>query len=86
MLYKIARLCQLAGLVILPIALVGNIAKNPPPLDLRESLALSSLGVLLFIIGWALQEFVKPKQSAACGLALAWSAVEQCSIFRRRER
>ena len=61
MLYRVPRFCQLAGLIILPIAIAGNIAKNPPPLDLRESLLLSSLGVLLFIIGWALQQFVKPK-------------------------
>jgi len=58
MIYRIARLCQLAGLIILPIAISGNVADK---LDLRESLSLSSLGVLLFIIGWALQEFVKPK-------------------------
>ena len=58
MIYHIARFCQLAGLIILPIAIAGNVAEK---LDLRESLSLSSVGVLLFIIGWALQQFVKPR-------------------------
>lgn len=57
MVYRIARFMQLAGLVILPIAISGNVAEK---LDLRDSLALSAVGVLVFIIGWALQQFVKP--------------------------
>ncbi len=58
MLYAIARFLQLAGLIILPIAISGNVAEK---LDLRESLSLSAAGVLLFVIGWALQQFGKPK-------------------------
>lgn len=59
MVYRIARFLQLAGLIILPIAIAGEIV--PLRLTLRESLSLSALGVVLFIIGWALQQFVKPK-------------------------
>ena len=57
MVYRIARFLQFAGLLILPIAISGNVAEK---LDLRESLSLSAAGVLVFIIGWALQQFVKP--------------------------
>ena len=57
MVYRIARFLQLAGLLILPIAISGNVAEK---LDLKESLSLSAVGVLVFIIGWALQQFVKP--------------------------
>lgn len=58
MLYRFARLLQLAGLIILPIAISGNVAEK---LDLRQSLSLSTLGGLLFVIGWALQELGRPK-------------------------
>jgi hypothetical protein len=57
MLYRIARVMQLAGLIILPIAISGNVANK---LDLRESLSLSAVGGVIFVIGWALQQFVKP--------------------------
>lgn len=58
MVYRIARFLQLAGLIILPIAISGNVANK---LNLRESLSLSAVGGLVFIIGWALQQFVKPE-------------------------
>ena len=59
MIYNIARFLQLAGLIVLPIAIAGEVV--PLRLTLRESLSLSALGVLLFIIGWSIQQFVKPK-------------------------
>jgi hypothetical protein len=58
MLYRIARFLQLVGLIIVPIAISGNVADQ---LTLWRSLSLSAAGVLLFVIGWALQQFVKPK-------------------------
>lgn len=58
MLYSIARFLQLAGLIILPIAISGNVAEK---LNLKESLSLSAVGVVLFIVGWSLQQFVRPK-------------------------
>jgi hypothetical protein len=57
MLYRIARFLQLGGLIILPIAISGNVANK---LDLRDSLSLSAVGVVAFIVGWSLQQFVKP--------------------------
>jgi len=57
MLYRIARFLQLGGLIVLPIAISGNVANK---LDLRDSLSLSAVGVVAFIVGWSLQQFVKP--------------------------
>ena len=57
MLYRIARFLQLGGLLILPIAIAGDVAGE---LTLRRSLELSGVGVTLFIIGWCLQQFAKP--------------------------
>lgn len=58
MLYKIARFLQLAGLIILPFAISGNVAEK---LDLRESLILSAVGVGVFSLGWLLQQASRPK-------------------------
>lgn len=59
MLYKMGRLLQLAGLLILPVAIAGNLAPGEggnPRLDLRASLTLSAIGVAVFILGWLLQQ------------------------------
>jgi len=63
MVYKIARLLQLAGLIILPIAITGNLAERGggPVLDLKESLTLSTIGGFVFLCGWLLQQTAKPK-------------------------
>jgi hypothetical protein len=64
MLYKLARLLQFAGLVILPVAISGNLApgdNDGHALSLKDSLSLSAIGVLLFVIGWLLQQGSKPK-------------------------
>jgi hypothetical protein len=58
MLYKFARLLQLAGLILLPVAIAGNVAEK---LNLWESLRWSALGMLIFFIGWSLQKGVKPQ-------------------------
>jgi hypothetical protein len=57
MLYKLARLLQLAGLLMLPIALAGNAANEA--LNLREMLTLAGVGVAVFAAGWLLQQAVK---------------------------
>lgn len=57
MLYKLGRLLQFAGLVILPIAITGNVADK---LSLRDSLLLSGFGVVVFYLGYALQQGSRP--------------------------
>ncbi len=60
MLYKLGRLLQFVGLLLLPIAMAGNLVPDAP-VSLRDMLALMALGVLVFFIGWSLQEIGKRK-------------------------
>jgi hypothetical protein len=63
MLYKIARFLQLAGLIIVPAAISGNLAERneKPVLDLKQSLILSTIGCVVFLCGWLLQQYSRPK-------------------------
>jgi hypothetical protein len=56
MIYKVGRFLQLAGLLILPAAVAGNVAEK---LSLGQSLLLSGAGMAVFFIGWLLQQAVK---------------------------
>ncbi len=53
MVYRLGRLLQLVGLVLLPIALAGNVTND---LDLRQMLALAVVGMGVFFLGWLLQQ------------------------------
>jgi hypothetical protein len=55
MLYKLGRLLQVVGLFLLPLAIAGNLSPERP-LDLRASLTLSGVGVLVFVVGYLLQQ------------------------------
>jgi hypothetical protein len=57
MLYKLGRFLQFAGLVILPVAISGNVAEK---LDLKQSLLLSTVGIVVFFAGWLLQQAGRP--------------------------
>jgi hypothetical protein len=57
MLYKLGRFMQFAGLVILPVAMAGNAANK---LELKEMLLLCLGGILVFGLGWLLQQAGKP--------------------------
>jgi hypothetical protein len=52
MLYRTARLLQLAGLLILPQAIVLELLEH---VSLRESLAIALAGVVVFLLGVGLQ-------------------------------
>lgn len=56
MLYKLGRLLQLVGLIILPLAIAGNLAPEPQGIDLRTSLTMSTVGIILFGLGYLLQQ------------------------------
>jgi hypothetical protein len=60
MLYRIGRFLQVLGLILLPVAIAGNVAPDQP-LDLRASLSLSALGMLTFGLGWLLQQAGRPR-------------------------
>ena len=55
MLYKLGRVLQIVGLILLPLAIAGNLAPERT-LDLRASLTLSALGVIVFGAGYFLQQ------------------------------
>jgi uncharacterized membrane protein YjfL (UPF0719 family) len=53
MLYKVGRLFQLLGLLVLPIAMAGEASGSMP---LGKMLTWASVGVVLFMVGWMLQQ------------------------------
>jgi hypothetical protein len=58
MLYKLGRLLQLVGLILLPVAIAGNLVPDAP-VDLRGVLMLTGVGVGVFALGWLLQQASK---------------------------
>ena len=58
MLFKSGRFLQFAGLIILPVAIAGDLAHK---LELKDSLSLSAVGVLVFVVGWLVQQATRPK-------------------------
>ena len=54
MLYRLGRLLQLMGLVILPIGIAGN-AVRPNEITLWHMLGISGVGMALFTLGWLAQ-------------------------------
>jgi hypothetical protein len=57
MLYQLARFLQLVALIVLPVAIAGEVAGK---LTLRESLIASGVGACLFLTGWLLQQGNRP--------------------------
>jgi hypothetical protein len=53
MVYRLGRLLQLLGLLLLPVAMAGNVMND---LDLRQMLGLAAVGILVFFFGWLLQQ------------------------------
>jgi hypothetical protein len=60
MLYKVGRLLQLLGLILLPVAIAGNVAREDQ-VNLKVSLTLSAVGVGVFVLGWWLQQATRPR-------------------------
>ncbi|HZY88980.1 MAG TPA: hypothetical protein VFE78_29415 [Gemmataceae bacterium] len=61
LLYKVGRLLQVVGMVLLPLAVSGNLVpEEAHRMDLRTSLALSAVGVAVFGLGWLLQQAGRP--------------------------
>jgi hypothetical protein len=57
MLYRIGRLLQFVGLVLLPIGIAGNLVPDSDrQVGLKTSLLISAVGVAVFYVGWRIQE------------------------------
>lgn len=64
MIYVLARTLQLLGLLLVPLAVAGNVAELAGMdkfLGLKESLILSGLGIGVFYLGWVLQQRTAPQ-------------------------
>jgi len=57
MFYRLGRILQLLGLLILPAAIAGEMAER---LTLKESLTMTGVGISVFFIGWLLQQNKRP--------------------------
>lgn len=61
LLYKLGRMLQVVGMILLPLAVAGNLVpEEAHRLDLRTSLALSAVGIAVFAVGWMLQQSGRP--------------------------
>lgn len=60
LLYRLGRFFQFAALVILPAAIAGEVTEK---LTLKESLTLSAVGVIVFLLGWLCQQAVRGRSS-----------------------
>jgi hypothetical protein len=58
MIYRLARLLQFSALIVLPVAIAGEVAGE---LSLKSSLMISTTGALLFLLGWWLQQGSRPR-------------------------
>ncbi len=56
MLYKLGRSLQIVGLIVLPLAIAGNLAPEPQGIDLRTSLTMSAVGTIIFGLGYLFQQ------------------------------
>jgi hypothetical protein len=58
MLYRVGRVLQFAGMVLLPVAVSGEVAGN---LTLKQELILSGIGIAVFCAGWLVQQTGRPQ-------------------------
>jgi uncharacterized membrane protein YGL010W len=55
MLYKLGRAMQVAGMIVLPVGMVGNIVR-PELVSVQYSLVIAGVGIAVFALGWLLQQ------------------------------
>jgi hypothetical protein len=60
MLYKLGRGLQVAGMLILPVGMAGNIVR-PEQITVQDSLVIGGVGLVVFVLGWLLQQFGRPR-------------------------
>jgi hypothetical protein len=60
MLYKLGRALQVAGMIITPIGVAGNIY-NKDQFPITYSLTVAAIGAVVFYAGWRIQQFGRPR-------------------------
>ena len=58
LLYKLGRFLQVVGMVLLPVGIAGDVTGR---VKFGTALALSAAGVVVFLVGWLLQQAGRPK-------------------------
>jgi hypothetical protein len=62
MLYRLGRFLQLVGLLICPSGIVGNVAvPEQKQITLKTSLLIAASGMVIFVLGWLLQQANRPR-------------------------
>jgi hypothetical protein len=60
MLFRLGRTLQLIGLLLLPLAIAGNLSPENT-LNLKQSMTLSGIGIGVFVLGYLLQQASRPQ-------------------------
>jgi hypothetical protein len=60
MLFKLGRAMQLVGMIVLPVGMVGNIMR-PELISVQNSLVIAGVGIVIFGVGWLLQQVGRPR-------------------------
>jgi hypothetical protein len=60
MLYKLGRFLQLAGLILLPVGMAGNLAR-PEDFGTTSLFVILMIGGGVFTIGYLLQQIARPR-------------------------
>jgi hypothetical protein len=60
MLFKLGRALQLIGMIVLPVGMVGNVMR-PELISVQNSLVIAGVGIVVFGVGWLLQQFSRPR-------------------------
>ena len=58
-LYQVGRFLQVVGMLVLPAGMVGNMV-DPVRVDLKTSLLVAGVGIVIFTLGYLLQQAGKP--------------------------
>jgi hypothetical protein len=58
LLYKLGRFFQVVGMILLPVGIAGNASDR---ISFKSFLIVSGIGIVVFIVGWLLQEAGRPK-------------------------
>jgi hypothetical protein len=58
-LYSAGRFLQVVGMLVLPAGMVGNII-DPVRVDVKTSLMVAGVGIIIFTLGYLLQQAGKP--------------------------
>ncbi len=60
-LYFIGRAMQVVGMILLPLAMAGNLAPESPQ-SVATMMWMCGIGVAVFIVGHAIQQYAKPSE------------------------